>query len=157
MTFSVLYLVWAKMQTNRTRPLTKRENLLRLLFEHADEIIDKLEFLNESAQKLDRVELLINGFDGTPGLVEVVEALAYEVNRVERRAGRSSDLDVQDMLSRLNRVESVLEEFIGAQSVRLKNQQDNLTVLRRLTAFTWLASLFGLLNLSLLAWGVIAG
>lgn len=145
------------MQSSKARPLTKHENLLRLLFEHADEIIDKLEFLNESARKLDRVEILINGFDGAPGLIEVVEALVYEVNRVERRAGRSSDLDVLNMFSRLNGVESVLEEFIGAESVRLKIQQNNVTALRRLTAFTWLASLFGLLNLSLLAWSVIAG
>jgi len=145
------------MQSSNARPLTKHENLLRLLFEHADEIIDKLEFLNESARKLDRVDLLINGFDGAPGLIEVVESLTYEVNRVERRAGRSSDLDALDMLSRLKRVEYVLEEFIGAESVRLKIQQNNVTALRRLTAFTWLASFFGLLSLSLLAWSVIAG
>lgn len=144
------------MQSNKARPLTKHENLLRLLFEHADEIINNLEFLNESAQKLERLELLINGFDGTPGLLEVVEALTYEVNRVERRAGRSSNLDVSDIYSRLTRVESVLDEFIDAESVRLRNQQDSLIILRKLNAFMWLASLLGFVNLFLLAWSAIA-
>lgn len=145
------------MQYTKNRPLTKHENLLRLLFEHADEIINKLDFLSESAQKLERLELLINGFDGAPGLIEVVEALIYEVNRVERRAGRSLNLDVADIYSRLTRVKSVLDEFIDAESVRLRNQQDGLVILRKLNAFMWLASLLGFVNLSLLAWSAMAG
>lgn len=140
------------MQSNKDRPLTKHENLLRLLFEHADEIINKLEFLNESAQKLERLELLINGFDGTPGLLEVVEALTYEVNRVERRAGRSSNLDVTDIYNRLTRVESVLDKVIGAESFRQVNQQSSLAIERKIAVFMWLAPLIGLLNFSLLVW-----
>ncbi|WP_162988067.1 hypothetical protein [Stutzerimonas urumqiensis] len=144
------------MQSGNSRPLTKHENLLRLLFEHADEIIDKLEFLNESARKLDRVELLINGFDGAPGLIEVVESLTYEVNRVERRAGRPSNSDVQNIIIRLARVESILDKLIDYEPTRLRKQQDNSIVLRKLTAFIWLVSLLGLLNLSLLVWWNIA-
>lgn len=144
------------MQSINARPLTKHENLLRLLFEHADEIIDKLEFLNESARKLDRIEILINGFDGTPGLIEVVEALTYEVNRVERRAGRPSNSDVQNIIIRLARVESILDKSIDDDPTRLRKQQDNSIVLRKLTAFIWLVSLLGLLNLSLLVWWNIA-
>jgi len=144
------------MQSINARPLTKHENLLRLLFEHADEIIDKLEFLNESARKLDRVELLINGFDGAPGLIEVVESLTYEVNRVERRAGRPSNSDVQNIIIRLARVESILDKSIDYDPTRLRKQQDNSIVLRKLTAFIWLVSLLGLLNLSLLVWWNIA-
>lgn len=144
------------MQSSNARPLTKHENLLRLLFEHADEIIDKLEFLNESARKLDRIEILINGFDGTPGLIEIVEALTYEVNRVERRAGRPSNSDVQNIIIRLARVESILDKSIDDDPTRLRKQQDNSIVLRKLTAFIWLVSLLGLLNLSLLVWWNIA-
>jgi len=144
------------MQSSNARPLTKHENLLRLLFEHADEIIDKLEFLNESARKLDRVELLINGFDGAPGLIEVVESLTYEVNRVEHRAGRPSNSDVQNIIIRLARVESILDKSIDYDPTRLRKQQDHSIVLRKLTAFTWLVSLLGLLNLSLLVWWNIA-
>lgn len=144
------------MQSINARPLTKHENLLRLLFEHADEIIDKLEFLNESARKLDRIEILINGFDGTPGLIEIVEALTYEVNRVERRAGRPSNSDVQNIIIRLARVESILDKSIDDDPTRLRKQQDNSIVLRKLTAFIWLVSLLGLLNLSLLVWWNIA-
>ncbi|PKG96276.1 hypothetical protein CXF92_00300 [Pseudomonas sp. Choline-3u-10] len=144
------------MQSSNARPLTKHENLLRLLFEHADEIIDKLEFLNESARKLDRIEILINGFDGTPGLIEIVEALTYEVNRVERRAGRPSDSDVQNIIIRLARVESILDKSIDDDPTRLRKQQDDSIVLRKLTAFIWLVSLLGLLNLSLLVWWNIA-
>ncbi len=144
------------MQSSKARPLTKRENLLRLLFEHADEIIDKLEFLNESARKLDRLEILINGFDGAPGLIETVDALTYEVNRVERRACRSSNLDVPNIICRLASVESILERIVGAEQTWLSNQQDNLTALRKLTVFIWLLSLLGLLNLSLLVWWNIA-
>jgi len=140
------------MHSINARPLTKHENLLRLLFEHADEIIDKLEFLNESARKLDRIEILINGFDGTPGLIEIVEALTYEVNRVERRAGRPSNSDVQNIIIRLARVESILDKSIDDDPTRLRKQQDNSIVLRKLTAFIWLVSLLGLLNLSLLVW-----
>lgn len=144
------------MHSINARPLTKHENLLRLLFEHADEIIDKLEFLNESARKLDRIEILINGFDGTPGLIEIVEALTYEVNRVERRAGRPSNSDVQNIIIRLARVESILDKSIDDDPTRLRKQQDNSMVLRKLTAFIWLVSLLGLLNLSLLVWWNIA-
>ncbi|WP_404436546.1 hypothetical protein [Stutzerimonas chloritidismutans] len=144
------------MHSINARPLTKHENLLRLLFEHADEIIDKLEFLNESARKLDRIEILINGFDGTPGLIEIVEALTYEVNRVERRAGRPSNSDVQNIIIRLARVESILDKSIDDDPTRLRKQQDNSIVLRKLTAFIWLVSLLGLLNLSLLVWWNIA-
>jgi len=144
------------MQSSNARPLTKHENLLRLLFEHAGEIVDKLEFLNESARKLDRVELLINGFDGTPGLIEIVEALTYEVNRIERGAGRPSNLDVQDIIIRLARIESILDKPIDDDPTRLRKQQDNSTVLRKLTAFMWLVSLLGLFNVSFLVWGRIA-
>jgi hypothetical protein len=144
------------MQSSNARPLTKHENLLRLLFEHADEIIDKLEFLNESARKLDRIEILINGFDGTPGLIEIVEALTYEVNRVERRAGRPSNSDVQNIIIRLARVESILDKSIDDDPTRLRKQHDNSIVLRKLTAFIWLVSLLGLLNLSFLVWWNIA-
>ncbi|MGE6994574.1 hypothetical protein ACQKIK_14385 [Pseudomonas sp. NPDC047961] len=144
------------MHSINARPLTKHENLLRLLFEHADEIIDKLEFLNESARKLDRIEILINGFDGTPGLIEIVEALTYEVNRVERRAGRPSNSDVQNIIIRLARVESILDKSTDDDPTRLRKQQDNSIVLRKLTAFIWLVSLLGLLNLSLLVWWNIA-
>ena len=104
------------MEINKSRPLTKHENLLRLLFEYADEIIDRLGFLNDSALKLERIELMINGVEGAPGLLEVVEALTYEVNRVERRILRSSVLDVSDISVQLLRIESVLDKIINTES-----------------------------------------
>ena len=40
------------MQNYRDRPLSRHENQIRLLFMHADELIQKLEVLNSSADKL---------------------------------------------------------------------------------------------------------
>ncbi len=144
------------MEINKSRPLTKHENLLRLLFEYADEIIDRLGFLNDSALKLERIELMINGVDGAPGLLEVVEALTYEVNRVERRILRSSVLDVSDISMQLLRIESVLDKIINAESIHLENHKNYLAVLRRLNVFIWLGSVLGVLIISLLAWVAMA-
>ena len=46
------------MQDYRGRPLTRHEIQVRLLFQYADEIIKKLEFLNYSADKLERLEVI---------------------------------------------------------------------------------------------------
>lgn len=151
----VPYFVRLAMQSYKDRPLTRHEILIRLLFEHADEVIKKLEFLNESANKLEHLELMINGFDGAPGLIEVVEALTYEINRVERRVGRSSSLDMTDISHRLARAESILDKVVGSESVKQGNQKINLGVGRKITALMWVASLLGLLNLSLFAWSIM--
>lgn len=141
----------------KKRPLTRSENILRLLFEHADEVIDRLEFLNVSASKLERLELLINGFEGTPGLLEVMEALTYEVNRFERRAGRSSNIEMADFCSRLVKIESVLDKVFEVESLKRIGQQDNLAIGRKATSFLCLALFLGALNFCMLASSFIVG
>ncbi|MDT4846683.1 hypothetical protein FQZ97_807160 [compost metagenome] len=139
------------MRNYKNRPLTRSENILRLLFEHADEVIDRLEFLNLSANKLERLELLINGFEGTPGLLEVMEALTYEVNRFERRAGRSSNMDMAEICSRLVRIESVLDKVFEVESRRRIGQKNNLAIGRKVTIFLCLILILGVLSFCMLA------
>jgi len=143
------------MRNYNERPLTRHEILIRLLFEHADEIINKLEFLNESADKLVRLDVMINGFNGTPGLIEVVEALTFEVNRVERRCGRAPSLDDSGIRHILARTELMLSKVIDAQSVIQANQRIYQRVERKVEACMWMASLVFLLSASLFAWSVM--
>jgi hypothetical protein len=143
------------MRNSNQRPLTRHEILIRLLFEHADEIISKLEFLNESADRLLRLDVMINGFDGTPGLIEVVEALTFEVNRVERRCGRAPSLDNSGIRHILAKVELMLDEVISAQSISQTNKGLYQGAGWKFEVSMWVVSLMGLLNLSLFAWSVI--
>lgn len=143
------------MQDYRGRPLTRHEIQVRLLFQHADEIIKKLEFLNFSADKLERLELMINGFDGAPGLIELIEGMSFEINRLERWGGRASNMDFSEVSLRLSKIESLLDRNTCPVEIKQKDQkicQDG----GRITACMWGISVLGLLNLSLFAWSVMA-
>ena len=98
------------MQSYKERPLSRHENQVRLLFVHADEVIRKLEMLNTSAGKLEHLAVMINGAVGAPGVIEVVESLAYELNKVERRCGRALSRDMSDISERLTKIESFINE-----------------------------------------------
>ena len=142
------------MQDYRSRPLTRHEIQVRLLFQHADEIIKKLEFLNYSADKLERLEVMINGFDGAPGLIELVEGMSFEINRLERWGGRASNVDLSEVSLRLSKVESLLDRNISAVEVKQKDQnifQEGW----RVTACMWGIFVLVLLNLLLFASSVI--
>lgn len=142
------------MQDYRSRPLTRHEIQVRLLFQHADEIIKKLEFLNYSADKLERLEVMINGFDGAPGLIELVEGMSFEINRLERWGGRASNVDLSEVSLRLSKVESLLDRNTSAVEVKQKDQnifQEGW----RVTACMWGIFVLVLLNLLLFASSVI--
>lgn len=135
------------MQDYRSRPLTRHEIQVRLLFQHADEIIKKLEFLNYSADKLERLEVMINGFDGAPGLIELVEGMSFEINKLERWGGRTSNVDLSEVSLRLSKVESLLDRNTSAVEVKQKDQnifQEGW----RVTACMW--GIFALVLLNLL-------
>lgn len=136
------------------RPLTRHEILIRLLFEHADEILKKLEFLNESANQLERLELMINGFDGSPGLIEVVEILSFEIKKFERR-GHSSNQYVADISDRLLRVESMIDGFNKPMEFKQKEHVVARGAESRITVLLWGGLVLGLLNTSILAWNAI--
>lgn len=96
------------MQDYRSRPLTRHENNIRLLFQHADEIVTKLDFLNSSVDKLERIELMINGFEGSPGMIELLEGVSFEINRLDRWSWRASGVSINEVLSKLEKIESML-------------------------------------------------
>lgn len=142
------------MQDYRSRPLTRHEIQVRLLFQHADEIIKKLEFLNYSADKLERLEVMINGFDGAPGLIELVEGMSFEINKLERWGGRTSNVDLSEVSLRLSKVESLLDRNTSAVEVKQKDQnifQEGW----RVTACMWGIFVLVLLNLLLFASNVM--
>lgn len=142
------------MQDYRSRPLTRHEIQVRLLFQHADEIIKKLEFLNYSADKLERLEVMINGFDGAPGLIELVEGMSFEINKLERWGGRTSNVDLSEVSLRLSKVESLLDRNTSAVEVKQKDQnifQEGW----RVTACMWGIFVLVLLNLLLFASSVM--
>ncbi|WP_341303206.1 hypothetical protein [Pseudomonas sp. TMP25] len=128
--------------------------MIRLLFEHADEILKKLEFLNESASKFERLELMINGFDGSPGLIEVVEILSFEIKKFERR-GHSSNQYVADMSDRLLRIESMIDGFNKPMEFKQKEHIVARRAELRITVFLWGGLVLGLFNTSILAWSAI--
>lgn len=142
------------MQDYRSRPLTRHEIQVRLLFQHADEIIKKLEFLNYSADKLERLEVMINGFDGAPGLIELVEGMSFEINKLERWGGRTSNVDLSEVSLRLSKVESLLDKNTSAVEVKQKDQnifQEGW----RVAACMWGIFVLVLLNLLLFASSVM--
>ena len=142
------------MQDYRSRPLTRHEIQVRLLFQHADEIIKKLEFLNYSADKLERLEVMINGFDGAPGLIELVEGMSFEINKLERWGARTSNVDLSEVSLRLSKVESLLDRNTSAVEVKQKDQnifQEGW----RVTACMWGIFVLVLLNLLLFASSVM--
>lgn len=142
------------MQDYRGRPLTRHEIQVRLLFQHADEIIKKLEFLNYSADKLERLEVMINGFDGAPGLIELVEGMSFEINKLERWGGRTSNVDFSEVSLRLSKVEALLDRNTSAVEVKQKDQ-NTFQEGWRVTACMWGIFVLVLLNLLLFASSVI--
>ncbi|MDD2162533.1 hypothetical protein N1078_18395 [Pseudomonas sp. MIL19] len=143
------------MQDCRGRPLTRHENNIRLLFQHADEIINKLEFLNSSADRLERIEVMINGLDGVPGLIELIEAMSFEINRLERWGWRASNVNINEVSNRLSKIESILNRYASHVEIIQKDKKRSLHDWG-VTACIFGGVALGVLNLSLLAWSAIA-
>lgn len=135
------------MQNYKDRPLTRHENQLRLLFMHADELIQKLEVLNCSADKLDHLAVMINGVVGAPGLIEVVESLASQINKVERWSDRASGLNLSGVSNRLTKIESFLVK--NQKSIELKGggSINVWFVAANVIAFTWGVTVMGMLHM----------
>ena len=96
----------------------------------------------------------INGFDGAPGLIELVEGMSFEINRLERWGGRASNVDLSEVSLRLSKVESLLDRNTSAVEVKQKDQnifQEGW----RVTACMWGIFVLVLLNLLLFASSVI--
>lgn len=143
------------MQEYRSRPLTRHENNIRLLFQHADEIINKLEFLNSSVDRLERIEVMISGLDGVPGLIELIEVMSFEINRIERWSWRASSVNINEVSNRLSKIESILNRYASHVEVIREDKKMNLYGWRVRACILGGVAL-GVLNISLLAWSAIA-
>lgn len=137
------------MQSSNNRPLTRHENQMRLLFMHADEVIQKLEVLNYSVDKLDRLDVMINGVVGAPGLIEVVESLAFGIARVERLSGQVSSREVRDIADRLMRIESLMTDNNRPIEDEEKDTMSVVVAVAKVTAFMWGVSVMTILHISL--------
>jgi len=128
------------------RPLSRQENLMRLLFMHADELIEKLEILNKSADNLARIEVMVNGVDGAPGLIEVVECLAVEVKRVGRLRVHSSSQDMKEILGRLKRIEGFITDDKAVEKGKRISINATMPFSMKVMALISLASLIVMLH-----------
>ncbi len=135
------------MQNYRDRPLSRHENQIRLLFMHADELIQKLEVLNSSADKLDHLEVMINGVVGAPGLIEVVESLASQIRRVERWSERASGLNLSDISNRLAKIESFLVQNQKSIEAERRGSVNVWVAAANIIAFTWGVTVMGMLHM----------
>jgi len=122
---------------------------MRLLFMHADEVIQKLEVLNYSVDKLDRLDVMINGVVGAPGLIEVVESLAFGIARVERLSGQVSSREVRDIADRLMRIESLMTDNNRPIEDEEKDTMSVVVAVAKVTAFMWGVSVMTILHISL--------
>lgn len=134
------------MQGYKERPLSRHENQLRLLFMHADELIQKLEVLNCSADKLDHLEVMINGVVGAPGLIEVVESLASQINRVDRWSERASGLNLSGISNRLTKIEYLLVQNKKSVELKSRGSINVWVVAANVIAITWGVAVMGMLH-----------
>ena len=135
------------MQNYRDRPLSRHENQIRLLFMHADELIQKLEVLNSSADKLGHLEVMINGVVGAPGLIEVVESLASQITRVERWSERASGLNVSDISKRLTKIECFLVHNQKSIEAKGGGSVNVWVAAANIIAFTWGVTVMGMFHM----------
>ncbi len=102
------------------RPLTRHENQIRLLYEYVDEIIGRLDFINASVDKLERLEVMLHGAEGAPGLIETIEWLSFETSRVERIGAVLSSNSSRELDERVLRIEELLAAYSKRREVRKK-------------------------------------
>lgn len=126
------------------RPLTRHENQIRLLYEYVDEIIGRLDFIKISVDKLERLEVMLHGAEGAPGLIETIEWLSYEVSRVERIGTGLSSNSSRELDERLLNIEVLLAACSKIRAVR-----GNTT---SVASFRWI-----LVSLLLFTGGVMGG
>ena len=102
------------------RPLTRHENQIRLLYEYVDEIIGRLDFIKKSVDKLERLEVMLHGAEGAPGLIETIEWLSFEASRVERIGAVLSSNSSRELDERVLRIEELLAAYSKRREVRKK-------------------------------------
>ena len=100
------------------RPLTRHENQIRLLYEYVDEIIGRLDFIKKSVDKLERLEVMLHGAEGAPGLIETIEWLSFEVSRVERIGAEFSSNSSRELDERLLKIEVLLATCSQIRAVK---------------------------------------
>ncbi|MBD9399132.1 hypothetical protein [Pseudomonas sp. PDM11] len=93
------------------RPLTRHENQIRLLYEYVDEIIGRLDVIKASVDKLERLEIMLHGAEGAPGLIEVIEWLSFEVSRAESIGTVLSSNSSRKLDERVLRIEELLAAY----------------------------------------------
>lgn len=126
------------------RPLTRHENQIRLLYEYVDEIIGRLDFIKISVDKLERLEVMLHGAEGAPGLIETIEWLSYEVSRVERIGTGLSSNSSRELDERLMNIEVLLAACSKIRAVRVNKTS--------VASFRWI-----LVSLLLFTGGVMGG
>lgn len=119
------------------RPLTRHENQIRLLYEYVDEIIGRLDFINASVDKLERLEVMLHGAEGAPGLIEIIEWLSFEASRVERIGTVLSSNSSKELDERVLRIEELLAACSKRRAVRKKKNS--------VGSFGWILASFLLL------------
>lgn len=126
------------------RPLTRHENQIRLLYEYVDEIIGRLDVIKASVDKLERLEIMLHGAEGAPGLIEIIEWLSFEVSRVERIGTGLSSNSSRDLDERLLKIEVLLAACSKRRALRGHKNS--------LASFRWI-----LASLLLFVGGVMGG
>ncbi len=102
------------------RPLSRHEERIRHLYELADSILNRLDVVSEAIDRMDRVDVLVNGDRGFPGLVEGVESLAFYTNRLQRTLEvaqctvDSSQKNLSDgLVAKIIKYESNFDRLVG--------------------------------------------
>jgi len=101
------------------RPLSRHEERIRHLYELADSILNRLDVVSEAIDRMDHLDVLVNGDGGFPGLVEGVESLAFYTNRLQRTLENAqcavdpSQKKISDrVVAKINKSESTLDNLV---------------------------------------------
>ncbi|WP_137823850.1 hypothetical protein [Pseudomonas sp. D(2018)] len=94
------------------RPPTRQEERIRHLYACANDIVERLESIRGAFDRLERVEIMVNGVEKSPGLIECVEALTVAILQLEVVLSRqyvessvfmrSSEVDIKDRIQAMD-------------------------------------------------------